>query len=185
MISRDPDYVGRAKAIRSLETKRREQAASGQVRPVQTGDAEFDALLEKLTKTLGCPASDITFGGLMVSDKIGDGSSREQAASCQKVLGGFANLANEYATKRYRSNLINWGLLPLRTEEKLEIPVGSYLLVRDVEQVISECKNTVKVQLLDAVTGDVKKEISCTLDTLTEDERKILLSGCLINYYRS
>ena len=185
MISRDPDYVGRAKAIRSLETKRREQFASGQARPVQTGDAEFDALLEKLTKTLGCPAPDITFGGLMVSDKIGDGSSREQAASSQKVLGGFANLANEYATKRYRSNLINWGLLPLRTEEKLEIPVGSYLLVRDVEQVISECKNTVKVQLLDAVTGDVKKEISCTLDTLTEDERKILLSGCLINYYRS
>lgn len=185
MISRDPDYVGRAKAIRSLETKRREQFASGQASSVQTGDAEFDALLEKLTKTLGCPASDITFGGLMVSDKIGDGSSREQAASCQKVLGGFANLANEYATKRYRSNLINWGLLPLRTEEKLEIPVGSYLLVRDVEQVISECKNTVKVQLLDAVTGNVKKEISCTLDTLTEDERKILLSGCLINYYRS
>ncbi len=185
MISRDPDYVGRAKAIRSLETKRREQFASGQASSVQTGDAEFDALLEKLTKTLGRPASDITFGGLMVSDKIGDGSSREQAASCQKVLGGFANLANEYATKRYRSNLINWGLLPLRTEEKLEIPVGSYLLVRDVEQVISECKNTVKVQLLDAVTGNVKKEISCTLDTLTEDERKILLSGCLINYYRS
>lgn len=185
MISRDPDYVGRAKAIRSLETKRREQFASGQARPVQTGDAEFDALLEKLTKTLGCPASDITFGGLMVSDKIGDGSSREQAASCQKVLGGFANLANEYATKRYRSNLINWGILPLRTEEKLEIPVGSYLLVREVEQVISECKNTVMVQLLDTVTGDVKKEISCTLDTLTEDERKILLSGCLINYYRS
>lgn len=185
MISRDPDYVGRAKAIRSLETKRREQFASGQASSVQTGDAEFDALLEKLTKTLGCPASDITFGGLMVSDKIGDGSSREQAASCQKVLGGFANLANEYATKRYRSNLINWGLLPLRTEEKLEIPVGSYLLVRDVEQVISECKNTVKVQLLDAVTGNVKKEISCTLDALTEDERKILLSGCLINYYRS
>ena len=185
MISRDPDYVGRAKAIRSLETKRREQFASGQAHPVQTGDAEFDALLEKLTKTLGCPASDITFGGLMVSDKIGDGSSREQAASCQKVLGGFANLANEYATKRYRSNLINWGILPLRTEEKLEIPVGSYLLVREVEQVISECKNTVMVQLLDTVTGDVKKEISCTLDTLTEDERKILLSGCLINYYRS
>ena len=185
MISRDPDYVGRAKKIRSLETKRREQFASGQVRSVQTGDVEFDALLGKLTKTLGCPASDITFGSLMVSDKIGDGSSREQAASCQKVLGGFANLANEYATKRYRSNLINWGLLPLRTEEKLEIPVGSYLLVREVEQVISECKNPVKVQLLDAVTGDVKKEIFCTLDTLTEDERKILLSGCLINYYRS
>ena len=185
MISRDPDYVGRAKKIRSLETKRREQFASGQARSVQTGDVEFDALLGKLTKTLGCPASDITFGSLMVSDKIGDGSSREQAASCQKVLGGFANLANEYATKRYRSNLINWGLLPLRTEEKLEIPVGSYLLVREVEQVISECKNPVKVQLLDAVTGDVKKEIFCTLDTLTEDERKILLSGCLINYYRS
>lgn len=72
-----------------------------------------------------------------------------------------------------------------RTEEKLEIPVGSYLLVQDVEQVVSECKNPVKVQLLDVVTGDVKKEISCTLDALIEDEKKILLSGCLINYYRS
>ena len=120
----------------------------------------------------------------MVSDKIGDGSSREQAASCQKVLGGFANLANEYATKRYRSNLINWGLLPLRTDEALKIPVGSYLLIRDVRDVVSECKNPVMVQVLDSASGTVKSEITCTVDALTEDERKILLSGCLINYYR-
>ena len=121
----------------------------------------------------------------MVSDKIGDGSSREQAASCQKVLGGFANLANEYATKRYRSNLINWGLLPLRTEEALDIPVGSYLLIRDVRDVVSSCKNPVMAEVLDPASGSVKAVLNCTLDALTEDERKILLSGCLINYYRS
>ena len=120
----------------------------------------------------------------MVSDQIGDGSSREQAASCQKVLGGFANLANEYATKRYRSNLINWGILPLRTEEALEIPVGSYLLIRNVRDVVAACKNPVTVQVLDSEAGTVQSEITCTLDALTEEERKILLSGCLINYYR-
>ena len=82
MISRDPDYVGRAKAIRSLETKRREQFASGQARPVQTGDAEFDALLEKLTKTLGCPAPDITFGGLIENktDRMTDLPENRQQA---------------------------------------------------------------------------------------------------------
>ena len=93
-------------------------------------------------------------------------------------------LANEYATKRYRSNLINWGLLPLRTEETLKIPVGSYLLIRDVRNVVSECKNPIMVQVLDPASATVQSEITCTLDALTEDERKILLSGCLINYYR-
>ena len=180
MISRDPEYVGRAKAVRALEKCRREQADGS----IQTGDAECSNLLAKLTAELGCSVSDITLGSLMVSDKIGDGSSREQAASCQKVLGGFANLANEYATKRYRSNLINWGLLPLRTEETLKIPVGSYLLIRDVRNVVSECKNPIMVQVLDPASATVQSEITCTLDALTEDERKILLSGCLINYYR-
>lgn len=180
MISRDPEYVGRAKAVRALEQSRRGQAGG----TVQNEDGELDNLLAKLTEELHCAASDITLGSLMVSDKIGDGSSREQAASCQKVLGGFANLANEYATKRYRSNLINWGLLPLRTEEKLEIPVGSYLLIRDVQTVVAECQNPVTVQVLDPATGLAVSELSCTLDALTEDERKILLSGCLINYYR-
>ena len=118
----------------------------------------------------------------MVSDQIGDGSSREQAASSQKVLGGFANLANEYATKRYRSNLINWGLLPLRTAEKLEIPVDTYLFIKDIHSIIAEGGEQADVEIL-AGDGSVSRVLSCTLDHLTEDERKILLAGCLINYY--
>lgn len=195
MISRDPKYVDRAKEVRKLERSRREQACktenlakagsdAEQKNAVHTDDPAFDQLLTKLCEQLHCSVSDITLGSLMVSDKIGDGSSREQAASCQKVLGGFANLANEYATKRYRSNLINWGILPLRTEEVLEIPVGSYLLIRNVRDAVTACKNPVTVQVLDRESGMAQSEITCTLDTLTEDERKILLSGCLINYYR-
>ncbi len=180
MISRDPEYVSRAKAVRETEQQRRAEAEeNGRIK-----DAECSSLLTRLTKRLDCSLSDITIGSLMVSDKIGDGSSREQAASCQKVLGGFANLANEYATKRYRSNLINWGILPLRTKESLDIPVGSYLLIRDVCDAVSACSNPIKAEILDPESGNVNQEVSCTLDTLTEDERKILLSGCLINFYR-
>lgn len=181
MISRDPEYVGRAKTVRDMESKRRKSTEDR----IETADAECDHLLCRLTEKLNCSISDITLGSLMVSDKIGDGSSREQAASCQKVLGGFANLANEYATKRYRSNLINWGILPLRTEEPLDIPVGSYLLIQDVCDAVLSCKNPLKVQMLDPTSGTVMKEWNCTLDTLTEEERKILISGCLINYYRN
>lgn len=174
MISRDPEYVGRAKAVRELERRRTEDGSC---------DSHLDTLLAKLASQNDCSAADITFGGLMVSDQIGDGSSREQAASSQKVLGGFANLAGEYATKRYRSNLINWGLLPLRTEEKLDIPVDTYLFVRDIRGLIAGGEEKVNVEVL-AEDGSVSGTIPCTLDHLTEDERKILLAGCLINYYK-
>ena len=173
MISRDKDYVGRAKAVRSLETERREHEG-------QTGDRLFDQLLNQIADRLYCKTAEITLGSIMVSDQIGDGSSREQAASCQKVLGGFANLANEYATKRYRSNLINWGILPLRTEEKLELPVDTFLLIEDVTSLIQNGADEIPVQIF----GKEPKTMICTLDSLTQDERKILLSGCLINYYR-
>ena len=176
MISRDPEYVSRAKKIRRLEEEQRLQGG-------YTSDSELNHLLDCLKNRLGCEVQDITLGSLMVSDQIGDGSSREQAASCQKVLGGFANLANAYATKRYRSNLINWGLLPLRTDEKLEIPVGEYLLIPDVRGILKEGGSQVRLQVIDPQDGTIRREILSTLDELTEDERKILLSGCLINYY--
>ena len=181
MISRDPDYRARAKAVRNVSAE------------VNFGEA-----------------GDITFGTLMVSDAIGDGSSREQAASNQRVLGGAANLANEYSTKRYRSNLINWGLLPFRTEEPLNIPVGSWIFAEDIADQIRSGAKEVTLQILDlsstaadaagacsftpeqfrALTPEQLRahktgEIRCTLDSLTEDERQILLAGCLMNYYRS
>ena len=173
MISRDPEYVGRAKALRTIET----------------------------ALNLDKKAGNITLGSIMISDQIGDGSSREQAASCQKVLGGFANLANEYSTKRYRSNLINWGILPLRTEEPLDIPVGTYLFISDIKEILRSGRSEVEIQILDekfdvSTEDEVRnldqmeieshkvKTIKANLDILTEEERKILLAGCLINHYK-
>ena len=177
MISRDPEYVGRAKEIRGLEEEQREMDG-------YTSNEQLNHLLDCLKERLGCLAEEITLGSLMVSDQIGDGSSREQAASCQRVLGGFANLANTYSTKRYRSNLINWGMLPLRTEETLRIPVGTYLLVPDVRKALEQGAEEIAVQVLNPRDGRAERVISCQLDHLTENERRILLAGCLMNYYR-
>ncbi len=179
MISRDPGYVNRAKAIRK-----------------EAREINFEA------------AGDTTLGTVIVSEKIGDGSSREQAASCQKVLGGFANLAQEYSTKRYRSNCINWGLLPLRTEEPLDIPQGSWLYVEDVAGILKRGESCVQVLVIDQKKRENGQErtsaellrtlkepgvpeklasrtINASLDSLTEEEREILTAGCLINYYRT
>ena len=116
--------------------------------------------------------------------KPGDGSAREQAASCQKVLGGWANIANEYATKRYRSNLINWGMLPFLTDadhEALPFKNGDYIFVPDVRKVVEEKQSVVKAYV---VVGDELKEIELKLGEMTDAEREIILKGCLINYYR-
>ncbi len=175
MISRDPDYRGRAKAVREVSAA-----------------VNFET------------SGDITLGTLMVSDAIGDGSSREQAASNQRVLGGAANLANEYSTKRYRSNLINWGLLPFRTEEALHIPAGTWIFAEDIAEQIRSGAEQVTLKVLDlapdaeqtaspeafrSLTAEelsrhTAGEIRCTLDRLTEAERSILLAGCLMNHYR-
>lgn len=179
MSSRDRDYVSRAKVIRALERQRRESG--------KTEDEALNGLLEALGKRLGCNVREITLGGLMVSDQIGDGSSREQAASCQRVLGGFANLTNEYVTKRYRSNLINWGIFPLRTEAALDVREGEYLLLKNVEDAVrsmdSGSSHRIELEILDSRTGVAEGRIFCTMDDLTEEEKHILLSGCLMNYY--
>ena len=171
LISRDPEYAGRAKAIRDHAIK------------INEGDGE------------------VSFGSLMVSNQIGDGSSREQAASCQKVLGGFANLANEYSTKRYRSNCINWGLLPLRTEAKLELPVGGYLYIENILDILEGGASELNLILLNVppetppeqvierlkasgAAAITARTITCTLDSLTREERDTLKAGCLMNYYR-
>lgn len=183
LISRDPQYVPTAKVIRAIEAAPNLEQAP------------------KTSRDAGDP-NGVTFGSLMVSDQIGDGSSREQAASCQKVLGGFANLAQEYSTKRYRSNLINWGLLPLRTEEKLQLPVGSYVYIEGIRSLLRSGASEVELHVLDSSIqveseGDVRalnpaelkahsvQIIHATLDTLTEEEREILMSGCLINHYKN
>ena len=125
----------------------------------------------------------IGVGSTIFAVKPGDGSAREQAASCQKVLGGWANIANEYATKRYRSNLINWGMLPFLTDEDhtaLSFKNGDYIFVPEVRKAVEEKADTIRAY----VVGEELKEVAFRLGDLTDAEREIILKGCLIKYYR-
>ena len=120
-------------------------------------------------------------GSTIFAVKPGDGSAREQAASCQKVLGGWANIANEYATKRYRSNLINWGMLPFLIEKgDLPFSNGDYIFVPDIRKAVQEKQTAIKAYTV----GDGLKEFTLRMGELTDDEREIILKGCLINYNR-
>ena len=122
------------------------------------------------------------FGSTIFAVKPGDGSAREQAASCQKVLGGWANIANEYATKRYRSNLINWGMLPFLIEEG-ELPFKNldYIFIPGIRAAVENKTEVIKAY---TVTESGLKEFDLRLGDLTDEERQIILKGCLINYNR-
>ncbi|MBR2875311.1 MAG: hydratase, partial [Clostridia bacterium] len=120
-----------------------------------------------------------TLSSFIFANKPGDGSAREQAASCQRVLGGGANVAKEYATKRYRSNLINWGMLPLRIEQN-EFAKGDYLFI---ENVIEKLENKIYDFEGTLISGSEVKKVRLKLDPLTKDETDIIISGCLMNYY--
>ena len=124
----------------------------------------------------------VGFGSTIFAVKPGDGSAREQAASCQKVLGGWANIANEYATKRYRSNLINWGMLPFLIEEG-ELPFKNldYLFFPGIRKAVEEKAEEIRGYMVGA---DSMKEFTVRLGELTDEERQIILDGCLINYNR-
>ena len=125
--------------------------------------------------------ANIGIGSAIFAVKPGDGSAREQAASCQKVLGGWANIANDYATKRYRSNLINWGMLPFLVQEgELPFENSDYLFISGIKEAVKNKKDSIKA----FVVGDILKEFELKLGELTDDERKIILEGCLINFYR-
>ena len=124
------------------------------------------------------------FGSTIFAVKPGDGSAREQAASCQKVLGGWANIANEYATKRYRSNLINWGMLPfLIGEGELPFKNLDYLFLPDIKKAVEEKTDVIKAYKV-SVEEDKLVEFEMRLGELTDEERQIILKGCLINYNR-
>ena len=173
---KDPEYVGRAKAVQAVERKREELGclckADEALKPVmQTIKAQFPEVKGENTG----------YGSTIYAVKPGDGSAREQAASCQKVLGGWANIAKEYATKRYRSNLINWGMLPFVISEDYAFENGDYIFIPDVLTAIREKQDVIKAYV---VNKDMK-ELSLTLGDLTDDERDIIEKGCLINYYRA
>ena len=162
---KDPGYVGRAKAVKADEDARR-----------ATGELPESVLRE--VEPLHIRTEGTIYGSCVVAVKPGDGSAREQAASCQRVLGGIANVAEEYATKRYRSNLINWGMLPF-TAKKLRVSLGDYIYVEDIDKYIAEGAESVPAKLL---SGKSVKDITLGLGSLTPDERSIILKGCLINF---
>jgi aconitate hydratase len=173
---KDPAYVGRAKEVQKAE------------KAIEAGNCPVEALseLKPVMEVVRVQYPEVGKGNLGIGSTIfavkpGDGSAREQAASCQKVLGGWANIANEYATKRYRSNLINWGMLPFIIEEgELPFANGDYLFVPDVRKAIEEKASEIKAY----VVGETLKEITLKMGALTDTEREIILKGCLINYYR-
>lgn len=172
---KDPAYVGRAKEIQQAQKALQADQSPEEAVP------ELKPVLETVRKQFPEISRDnLGIGSTIFAVKPGDGSAREQAASCQKVLGGWANIANEYATKRYRSNLINWGMLPfLIRDGELPFANGDYLLFPGIRKAVEE--------KMDSITGYVVKEkeleeFQVTLGELTDDERKIILKGCLINY---
>lgn len=166
---KDPQYVPRAKATMALETGRR------------GGEASDEAL--KLLENAGCDAQNTSIGSLVFALKPGDGSAREQAASCQRVLGGCANIAAEYATKRYRSNVVNWGMLPFILDDAAQsgIETGDVVVIKGI-------RDALKNRQYDAIPATVMgkngaQSITLRLPAMTDDERDIILAGCLINYY--
>ena len=170
---RDPGYVQRAKDVRALEKAR------------LAGEAQSD---EALQNTLGkvkniLPDVDektIEIGSVIYCVKPGDGSAREQAASCQRVLGGLANICSEYATKRYRSNVMNWGMLPFQMKNEPAFEIGDYILVPNVLDAMDGDMQSIKAYVL----GDEVKEIELYIAPMTDDEKKIVKAGCLINFNR-
>ena len=174
---KDPAYVGRAKEVQKA------QKAIEEGKNPEEGFAEIAPVIETIKKEYtDVTKENLGVGSTIFAVKPGDGSAREQAASCQKVLGGWANIANEYATKRYRSNLINWGMLPfLIPEGELPFRNGDYLFVPEIREAIEQKKTEI-----DAFVVKDGKLVPFTLQMgeLTEDERTIILKGCLINYYR-
>ena len=175
---KDPGYVGRAK-----EVQKAQKAIEADTCP-KTALSELQTIMSKVHDNFeDVNRSNLGIGSTIFAVKPGDGSAREQAASCQKVLGGWANIANEYATKRYRSNLINWGMLPFITEEDhehLSFKNGDYIFVPDIRKAVEDKDEVIHAYVI----GDEITELSWKLGELTDVEREIILKGCLINYYR-
>jgi len=179
---KDPAYVGRAKEARALETKRL-SAAAGQA------DAEVERLFHTVlaysnysVKQMQQFIQETGIGSIIFARKPGDGSAREQAASCQRVLGGDANIAVEYATKRYRSNLINWGMLPFTVgeDEQGKLAVDDYLYIPGIRQAVQSGAETLAGII---ISESGTQTLTLKLENLSMDDREIILAGCLMNYY--
>ena len=172
---KDPAYVGKAKTVRAVEEIRRTNAC-----PMKE-DEDFKKAFSVIKAAYPeLKARETEIGSVIYAVKPGDGSAREQAASCQRVLGGLANIASEYATKRYRSNLINWGMLPFLLDGKEPFENGDFIFIKDIKKAIINKDSEIKAY----VVKDSLEEFTLRLGELTDDERTIIQKGCLINYYK-
>ena len=175
---KDPDYVPNAKSVRALAEYVSAKAERGDAPKLYD---EYLSVLDVL-KNAGAAVDEsaLSIGSTIYARKPGDGSAREQAASCQKVLGAWANIAKEYATKRYRSNLINWGMLPFLYDDE-DIKLGDYIFVQGIYDAVKNKNDQIEAFV---VSGGKARKVIFRLGELTDDERAIILDGCLINYYK-
>ena len=174
MSRREPLYVSRAKAVAALEKKRRQENEM-----LAYTDSTLIEIGKKINTLEGkANWNNTNIASLIYCVKPGDGSAREQAASCQRVLGGGANICQEYATKRYRSNIINWGMLPLQMKDMPMFDVGDYIFISYIRQFVMEGRRECKAYVL----GEQIYEITLYMEPLTDMERDIICDGCLINF---
>jgi len=176
---RDPEYVGRSKETARLEQQRR---SGGNV-----GDGELAPVWRAIRTIRGqedVKAAETEIGSVIYANKPGDGSAREQAASCQRVLGGLANITQDYATKRYRSNVMNWGMLPFHLQGEPDFAVGDYIYVPDVRQALDKAPGSFPAYLI-RQGSEAAEEITLSLADMTKEEREIVKAGCLINFNRA
>ena len=175
---KDPGYVSRAKEIQKAEKAR---ISSKDINDVFAASPELKNVYEIISEQFKINYDTVQIGSVIYAVKPGDGSAREQAASCQKVLGGLANIAREYATKRYRSNLINWGMIPFIFKDEIPFDLNDYIFIKDIKDAIINKRSEVKAY----VVNNGLKEFTLTIGELTDDERDIIVKGCLINYYKA
>lgn len=177
---RDPEYVGRTKVVDQLEKARVNEGEEA-----ETGLApELKGIFETIRTIPGnenVKAGETEIGSMVYAVKPGDGSAREQAASCQRVIGGLANICKEYATKRYRSNVMNWGMIPFQMEAEPEFEVGDYIYVPGIRKALEGDMKHIKAYVI----GDTVKELDLYVADMTAEEREIVKAGCLINYNRN
>jgi aconitate hydratase len=173
---KDPAYVGRAKEVQKAEKARLAGNCMGEALP------ELKDIMHTIKEKFDVNKENVGIGSTIYAVKPGDGSAREQAASCQKVLGGWANIAKEYATKRYRSNLINWGMLPFLFDGELPFENGDYIFVPNVAKAVADKASEFEAYV---VRKGEMKPFTLKMAALTDDERQIILNGCLINYNRN
>ncbi len=190
---RDPDYVARAKAVRALEEARQDaRANAGQSANAGQGEktgaeapADLRAALDAIASiTPDVDPAEVEIGSMIYCVRPGDGSAREQAASCQRVLGGLANICEEYATKRYRSNVMNWGMMPFQMKGTPEFEIGDYIYVPGARAALDTDMQDIRAYVISGAPAAVR-EISLYIAPMTDTEKEIVRAGCLINFNRN